>query len=260
MNSIFSRTLKALCSLLVVGVLSACGASSTVDPFNPTRVIGLGDSYNDMTAGQYTVSGLTGTSTVVGQIAALYGASDVISKARSDYEPRDGVKGLAAQVALLGSLSATADLVVITAGTTEFVSGSSASDFLLDLKGALNTLKLKGARHIIVMTVVDIHIAPGTIYGDPFSFNSVISGGLRDYTDVVRYGNVPRPDAFAYWASGASYCLPTANRTDPQIGCADGTGNGSSAALFLADYLHPTPVGNQWIGQQVYNNTGGGWR
>jgi len=67
MNPIFSRILKALCTLAAVALLSACGSSSTVDPFKPTRVIGLGDGYNDVNA---TVREGSTTDTVVQQVAA----------------------------------------------------------------------------------------------------------------------------------------------------------------------------------------------
>ena len=47
MNPIFSRTLKALRTVTVATLLSACGgASSTVDPFVATRVIAFGDGFN----------------------------------------------------------------------------------------------------------------------------------------------------------------------------------------------------------------------
>ena len=78
MKPIFSRTLKALCCVMVVATLSACGASSTVSPFVPTRVIGLGDAYNDVGSsinGRYTVRGTNEIATVVEQLAAYFGVN-----------------------------------------------------------------------------------------------------------------------------------------------------------------------------------------
>ncbi len=256
MTPIFSRTLKALSALLVAAVLAACGSSSTVDPFKPTRVIGLGDAYNDTSNAQYTVSGTGQTiTTVVAQVAALYGAPTVESHAISTYAT---TADLLAQANGLNSLSATNDLVVITAGTKEFIGGTdpTGASYLATLKTVLDTLKSKGAKHIVIMEVVDLS-QMGVGYSDPINFNTTVKAGLSAYTDVARYGNINRPSAFfTGWVNGVRtpYC-PT-----PSVltGCAYTAGDVST--YFLADNLNPTPAGNQWLGTQLYNATGGGWR
>ena len=257
MNSTISRTFKALCAVALMALLSACGgASSTVDPFKPTRVIGLGDAYNDTSNAQYTVSGTGQTiTTVVAQVAALYGASTVESLASSTYA---STNDLLAQANQLGSLSATADLVVITAGTKEFIGGndSTGAGYLAMLKSVLDTLKGKGAKHIVIMEVVDLS-QMGGVYSDPVNFNSTVKAGLSAYTDVARYGNISRPSAyFPGWVNGVRtpYC-PSPNVI---TGCPYTAGDVST--YFLADNLNPTPAGNQWLGMQLYNGTGGGWR
>ena len=261
MNSIIHRTFKALTALLVVAVLAACGSSSTVDPFKPTRVIGLGDAYNDTGETGSTPATVRGTgqvSTVVGQMAALYGASTVVSKARSDYA---GTADLMTQINQLGGLSATTDLVVITAGTEELKAGVSGATFLNSLKSALDALKAKGAKYIVIMEVVDITTAASPDQST-LDFNTAVKAGLNAYTDVARYGNINRPSAyFTYWGTtGATpYCVSPGSLT----GCAltdAGNQTGDVATYFLADNQHPTPAGNQWIGTQLYNVTGGGWR
>lgn len=267
MTPIFSRTLKALSALLVAAVLAACGSSSTVDPFKPTRVIGLGDAYNDTgdTVGSIpatvpaTVRGTTQTiTTVVGQMAALYGASTVVSYARSNYT---GTADLMNQISQLGSLSATTDLVVITAGTEELKAGVSGATFLNSLKSALDALKAKGAKYIVIMEVVDITTAASPDQ-PTLDFNTAVKAGLNAYTDVARYGNINRPSAyFTYWGTtGATpFCVSPGSLT----GCAltdAGNQTGDVATYFLADNQHPTPAGNQWLGTQLYNATGGGWR
>jgi phospholipase/lecithinase/hemolysin len=256
MNPIFSRTLKVLCAIAVAGVLTACGSGSTVDPFKPTRVIGLGDAYNDTANTQYTVRGTTQTiTTVVAQVAALYGATTVDSYASSTYA---STADLTAQINQLGSLSATADLVVITAGTKEFMSGTdpTGSGYLNNLKSALDTLKAKGAKHIVVMEVVDLS-QMGVGFADPITFNNTVKAGLTGYTDVARYGNISRPSAFfPGWVNvvRTPYCPSPSVLT----GCQYTAGDVST--YFLADNLNPTPAGNQWLGTQLYNGTGGGWR
>jgi lysophospholipase L1-like esterase len=263
MNPIFNRSLKALCTVVIAGVLSACGSSSTVDPFTPTRVIGLGDAYNDTGANQSTVRGTTALiSTVVGQMAVLYGAPTVESYASSSYA---STADLLTQVNQLGNLSETKDLVVITAGTQEFLSGNdtTGTTFITNLKAVIDLLKLKGAKHIVVMTVVDISLA-GT-YADPVAFNITVSSGLGSYRDVLRYGNINRPSAaFPGWAPNTTGpgATPYCSNPGALTGCAlgDTTGTADIATYFLADNLHPTPAGNQWLGQQLYLGTGGGWR
>jgi phospholipase/lecithinase/hemolysin len=262
MNPIFSRTLKALCTLAVVGLLSACGSSSTVDPFKPTRVIGLGDAYNDTANTQYTVRGTTQTvTTVVAQVAASYGATTVESYASSTYA---STADLTTQINQLGSLSATADLVVITAGTKEFMSGTdpTGTGYLNNLKSALDTLKAKGAKHIVIMEVIDLS-QMGVGFADPITFNSTVKAGLSSYTDVARYGNINRPSAFFPGWVNSGVRTPFCDSPSTLDGCdfTDvGNATGDVSTYFLADNLNPTPAGNQWLGQQLYLVTGGGWR
>jgi hypothetical protein len=57
MNPIFSRILKALCAVVAVSLLTACGgSSSTVDPFVATRVIAFGDGFNFVNSSGYGLS------------------------------------------------------------------------------------------------------------------------------------------------------------------------------------------------------------
>jgi hypothetical protein len=120
----------------------------------------------------------------------------------------------------------------------------------------LDTLKGKGAKHIVIMEVVDLS-QMGGVYSDPVNFNSTVKAGLSAYTDVARYGNISRPSAyFPGWVNGVRtpYC-PSPNVI---TGCPYTAGDVST--YFLADNLNPTPAGNQWLGMQLYNGTGGGWR
>jgi hypothetical protein len=251
MNPIFSRTLKALCTLAVVGLLSACGASSTVDPFKPTRVIGLGDAHNDMTATQHTVRGTGDVSTVVGEVARLFGVTVIQS---SVVTGDSTVTHLNSQVNALGALQAS-DLIVITSGAADYIAGGSAAAaaYLRDLKTALDTLKAKGATHILLMQVVDKSIL---IDDDLVSFNSVVSAGLSQYADVARLTNIDRPAAiFPNWQTNTNtpYC-----GVGSTGGCA--VGANEPDLYFLADSVYPTPAGNRWIAQYMYNVTARGWR
>ncbi len=251
MNPIFSRTLKALSTLLVAAVLSACGSSSTTDPFKPTRVIGLGDAHNDMTATQHTVRGTTGVSTVVQQVATLFGVSTVQSSVATG---NSTVVHLNAQVSALGPLQAS-DLIVITSGTADYLAGGSAgaTNYLNGLKTALDALRAKGATHILLMQVVDKSVA---IDNDLVAFNSTVSAGLSQYTDIARLTNIDRPAAlFPNWATNTNTPYCGAGSTG---GCAVGANNPD--LYFLADSVYPTPAGNRWIAQYMYNVTARGWR
>ena len=68
MKPMLNRILKTVCVVVAAGMLTACGSGSTVDPFRPTRVIGLGDAYNDMGNNQATVRG---TADEVGEITTV---------------------------------------------------------------------------------------------------------------------------------------------------------------------------------------------
>ena len=251
MNPIFSRTLKAMCAIVVAGVLTACGSSSTVDPFKPTRVIGLGDAHNDMSANQHTVRGTTGVSTVVQQVATLFGVTAVQSSVTTGDST---VAHLNTQVNALGQLQGS-ELIVITSGTADYLAGGSAgaANYLSGLKTALDTLKTKGATHILLMQVVDKSVALDT---DLVSFNSVVSAGLSQYADVTRLANIDRPAAFfPNWATNTNtpYCGVASTG-----GCVVGANN--PELYFLADSVYPTPAGNRWIAQYMYNVTARGWR
>ena len=170
MNPIFSRTLKALCSVMAAVLLSACGASTTVDPFNPTRVIGLGDAYNDMTSSSiYTVRGTGTVETVVGEVAALLGVSsaNVTSYAASG----STISSLTAQISSAKSAAGGAftgkELIVITAGTADIKAAYGTADASAAAEAAATALTLHieqlvtdGARHILVMQPLEFSLTP----------------------------------------------------------------------------------------------------
>ena len=71
-------TLTRIAALMVACVLVGCGgASSTVDPLVPTRVIAFGDAYSAVDpatgAGTFTVQTGETDNTLAGRIAAKYG-------------------------------------------------------------------------------------------------------------------------------------------------------------------------------------------
>jgi hypothetical protein len=221
MNPIFSRTFKALCSIVIVGLLSACGAGSTVDPFKPTRVIGLGDAYNDVgssVGAPFTVRGTNKVATVVEQIATLFSvgssgtfvnaatyttlpSTGVFSYAVGGSLINSGVDSLANQISRLiedvGGTFASSDLIVIAAGTQDIkatytTAGAEAAAVLLH--DQVKILLGKGAKQILILQPLELSVTPYAIASNiPLNVTSsptvkfnAKSGDLHDY--VSRLG------------------------------------------------------------------------
>ena len=295
MNPIFSRTLKAMCTLVVAGLLSACGASSTVDPFKPTRVIGLGDAYNDITASRvYTVRGTNTVETVVGQVAAYFGSSNVVSLAQSGAKISGASGSLASQISSFGAFEAT-DLVVVTAGSQEIrdaygstydnaaatAAAEAAATALVDQVKELLRL---GARHILLMQPLEFSVTPlaysnRTLYpydvkaSPTVTFNSKIAGDLQKY--MADQGYTSNPVIYGGWGLSSTFNTLVvnahngltqifANLKDPVctsatsvVGC-DGFTTDSN--YLFADGVNLTPAGNRWVAQYLYTATLQGWR
>jgi len=202
--------------------LSACGASSTVDPFKPTRVIGLGDSYNDVgssVGAPFTVRGTSKVATVVEQIATLFAvgssgtfvnagtyitlpSAGVFSYAVGDSLISSGVDSLANQISRLsedvGGTFASSDLIVIAAGTQDIkatytTAGAEAAAVLL--QDQVKILLGKGAKHILILQPLELSVTPYAIANSitlnvtsspTVKFNTKISDELHDY--VSRLG------------------------------------------------------------------------
>jgi GDSL-like Lipase/Acylhydrolase len=154
MNSIFNRSLKALCTVTAVLMLSACGgASSTVKPLTeyvaPTiagsRIIAFGDALSDAGQGgaRYTVNdaGAGGSMTLAERLASNFGFSSMTpvnsgvlaggaySYAQGGVLINSGAWSVAAQVDAFvnaGNKLTDNDLVVITAGQQDIVNAATA--------------------------------------------------------------------------------------------------------------------------------------
>ena len=278
MNPMFSRILKALCTLAAAALLSACGgASSTVEPFRPTRVVGLGDGYNDATA-TVVVAGST-TGTVLGQMAAYFGQTNVVSQAAGGARIRD----LANQITAVGSFT-EGDLVVITAGAFDVKVGADPATEAATLVAQVQRLKAAGVKHILMMPVLELSRTPwGRANSfDPTAtptnsltntFNSAVLNALStafgsQMPNSVIYANVSNlAPTFLTATSLTSYSSftdtgynGTALGTTPACGsaasftgCASGAASASYTTMLFADGVHLTPLGNQWVAQFLYN-------
>jgi hypothetical protein len=156
MNPIFNRSLKALCTVTAVLMLSACGgASSTVKPLTeyvaPTiagsRIIAFGDALSDAGQGgaRYTVNdaGAGGSMTLAERLASNFGFTSMThvttnspvslggaySYAQGGVLINSGAWSVAAQVDAFvnaGNKLTDNDLVVITAGQQDIVNAATA--------------------------------------------------------------------------------------------------------------------------------------
>jgi phospholipase/lecithinase/hemolysin len=285
MNPIFSRTLKALCSIAIVSLLSACGASSTVDPFKPTRVVGLGDGFNNATA---TVDDGTTTRTVVGQVAAYFGQSNLVSYASSGQKAAN-LAGQITTATNAGGFS-SGDLVVIAVGTHDVIDGTDLTDVKTDLVAAVQSLLAGGVKHVLIMPVLDVSRTPwGRVNTSTVSttatntFNEAVLLALStafggQTPNTVIYANASGLTSLFLTATSLATFSPftdtgfngTAAGTTPA--CGDPTAfNGCAASvptlasrpyttMLFADGIHLTPAGNRWVASYLYNATAQGWR
>jgi hypothetical protein len=218
MNLILSRTLKALSTLAVVGLLSACGSSSTIDPFKPTRVIGLGDAYSDVglaTGAPFTVRGTGTVSTVLEQVATLFGVGSVgtpVADATYAALPSTGVfsyamgnalistnaaittdASLAEQVdrvlADVGTFNSSQDLIIITAGTRDVRAGLDKTTTVDALMVQLKRLLAANARHILVMQPIER--SGGTYATQALAFADEESLQVFNYLKTAGYQGNP---------------------------------------------------------------------
>ena len=282
MNSIFSRTLKALCAVTAAVMLSACGgASSTIDPFHPTRVVGLGDGYNDETA---TVDDATTTRTVVGQVAAYFGQSNIESRAEGEKRIRD----LSGQIGAVTGGFSSGDLVVITVGTFDVIAGADPATEAQTLVTQVQSLKNAGVNHILIMPVLDVSRTPWG-RANSFSttatntFNTAVLSALSSAfggqsPNTVIYANATGVTSLFLTATSTTTFSPftdtgyngtVAGTTpacgDPTVftGCPSRVPTAASrnyTTMLFADGIHLTPAGNRWVAGYLYNATHQGWR
>jgi phospholipase/lecithinase/hemolysin len=281
MNLFFRRPLQCLFAVVFVGLLSACGASSTVDPFKPTRVVGLGDGYNDATA---TVDDATSTRTVVGQMASYFGQSNLISKGRAGAKVADLSSQINDVVTNNGGFS-SGDLVVIAVGTFDVKDGTNPDAAAQVLLEQVQRLKAAGVKHILVMPVLDLNRTPWGI-ANPGLVNASATGTFNEAVllafNTAFGGQTPNTVIFAN-ASGVSSLfltatsvttyspftdtgfggtLPACGSVTSFTGCvAGGAGvNTNYPTMLFANGIHLTPAGNRWVAGYLYNATAQGWR
>ena len=267
MTPIFSRTLKALSTLLLTAVLTACGSSSTVDPFKPTRVIGLGDGFND--------SARAIAPTVADQVAANFGLglSSVVNRGSTTAT----IASLSAQIDGVGGFT-SGDLVVISVGTIDVQNAASptANNEVPELVRQVQRLLNNNVKHVLVMPVLDVSRTPwgiagsfeqgstpatnstGTFNGEVLSQLSANFGGLSPNPVIyANSGTSPISSQFLSMTATTPIWISPFN-CFKRAGCTNGAT--ADTSLFDTSDTYLTPAGNKWVANLLYNATAQGWR
>lgn len=298
MIQISSRWLNALCLAATV-LLSACGSGTTTDPFKPNRVIALGDGYNVATS---TITGTTDAAvTVAEQVALLFGipVADVLNYAEADALIKDPVTrhaDLAASASLETQIQAAItaaggaftdkDLIIISIGTRDIISGVASATAADDLRELVNQLLQAKATHVLLMQPLELTRTPyvrdnstreATYLGKTEEFIEAVKTSISEmvsqagyHDNPVIYGGQLLSSNFNIYTSNTKYLeFSTSTRipactaaltADVLTGCALADANASYAKMLFADDINLTPAGNRWVARHMYNATAYGWR
>jgi len=182
-------TLMRIATLMAACVLVGCGgASSTVNPLTPTRIIAFGDSFSTVDLSgyaTYSVNTSETNATVASRIATIYGftikdytasSSSVLSSGTA-YSYATGTANVATtanQIAiyLTNNTPGSKDLFIITAGTQDIIAASTVysstnttaiAAAATALTSAIQTLTNKGAQYVLVMQPINVGRTPWAV-------------------------------------------------------------------------------------------------
>ena len=178
-------TLMRIATLMAACVLVGCGgASSTVNPLRPTRVIAFGDAFSTVDFSgyaTYSVNTSETNATVASRLATIYGftmkyytaSPSPVHASGTAYSYAAGTatsSDTKAQVQLYlsnGNSPGASDLFIITAGTQDIVSASQPSKdtsaiatAATKLTEAVQLLTNAGAKYILVMQPINVARTP----------------------------------------------------------------------------------------------------
>ena len=174
-------TLTRIAALIVACVLVGCGgASSTVNPLTPTRIIAFGDGFSAVDTdgyGTFTVRTLETDNTVAGRIAAKYSStkltpitSAVSIASTGNFSYADGTAraaGLVTQVGYFfdgGNTPGANDLFIITVGALDIydasASGASLTTATDKIVSSVKRLTDAGAKYVLVVYPINMARTP----------------------------------------------------------------------------------------------------
>lgn len=197
MNPMFSRILKALCALVAIAMLSACGgASSTVDPFVATRVIAFGDGFNNVDVNGFGLSTVRTSETditIAGRVAARYGivvkkvtggnplaANGGFSYASASARVSDVATQIDTFLISAGGLVEKKDLIIISVGNWDIKDAAATNNTAAidtattNLVNAIQRLTNAGAEHVVVMPAINMARTPWATSVNPGISRAVI--------------------------------------------------------------------------------------
>jgi len=203
-------TLMRIATLIAACVLVGCGgASSTVNPLTPTRIIAFGDSFSTVDASGYATYSVNTSSTdatVASRIATIYGftlkyrtsTSAVISSgtaysyAAGTATVSDTYTQIKDYYLAAGNTPGSNDLFIITAGTQDIATAALTNDTTAiataatKLTAAVQLLTNAGAKYVLVMQPINVARTP------PFlALNGVRTAGTyatyNSYAQALSY-------------------------------------------------------------------------
>ncbi len=229
-GNLLRRILLAL-TCASAALLAACGSGSIVDPFQPTRVLSVGDSFSDLgqDGKRYTVNDDT-INIWSQQLAADFGLPLVASnKGGLSYARGDALvsgptsNSIEAQVneLLAKNTLQPGDLVLINGGAADILTNVAATGFSAQTTAAVQAagtamgalvqrLVNAGAKHVLVVGMYPLGYSPlGTSSGQStnytnitLSFNNALKLSIVDLGSNVLY-----LDSSQYY--GSVYYTPT---------------------------------------------------
>jgi len=177
-------TLMRIATLMAACVLVGCGgASSTVNPLTPTRIIAFGDAFStvdDDGYATYSVNTSSTDATVASRIATIYGltlkyrtsTSAVISSgtaysyAAGTATASDTYTQIKDYYLAAGNVPGSNDLFIITAGTQDIATAALTNDTTAiataatKLTAAVQLLTNAGAKYVLVMQPINVARTP----------------------------------------------------------------------------------------------------
>ena len=181
----FSTLMHAVALLAACALVGCGGASSTVDPLVPTRVIAFGDAYSavDATTGAGTFTVKTGETdnTVAGRIAAKYGFVLNGTTTSGGFSYANGTlnSGKVSDVEIqintylgnVGNSIGAKDLIIITVGSQDIyyaAPGNSTGNLATaatNLTSYIQRLTNAGAKYVLVVLPVNMARTPWGLSG-----------------------------------------------------------------------------------------------
>ena len=172
----------------IAALMSACalvgcgGASSTVNPLTPTRIIAFGDGYSAVDSsgyGTFTVRTSETDNTVAGRIAAKYSTVPLVPKTGAVALASTGNFSFASGTARAlhtatqisnfvtgGNTIGSSDLFIITAGALDIydvstgVAGASITAATTSLVNAVKQLTNAGAQYVLIVYPINMARTP----------------------------------------------------------------------------------------------------